>query len=94
MEEAHGFVEGGAEMSNTTCIRLALLSLAIGWTAFAGLMAGGTPFWPSAFLASLAVLVVFFLFVDHAELTKDELGRTRHRITLEINGERYGVSDE
>lgn len=81
-------------MSNTTCIRLALLSLAIGWTAFAGLMAGGTPFWPSAFLGSLAALVALFLFVDRAEWTKEEPGTSRQRITLEINGERYGVSDD
>jgi 4-hydroxybenzoate polyprenyltransferase len=81
-------------MSNTVCIRLALLSLALGWTAFAGLMAGSTPLWPSAFLGSLAALFSFFTLAEWVEVKTKEPDSPKQRITLEINGERYGVSDE
>jgi len=59
-------------MNNAVFIRLAILSLAVGWTAFAGLKAGDTALWPSIFLSSCSGLITFFWLADGVEKASAE----------------------
>lgn len=59
-------------MTNAVFFRLAILSLAVGWTAFAGLKAGDSALWPSIFLASCSSLITFFWLAEGVEKASAE----------------------
>lgn len=65
-------------MTNAVFTRLAILSLAVGWTAFAGLKAGDTALWPSIFLGSCSSLITFFWLADGAEKASAERDARKH----------------